>query len=62
MNMKKFLSTRSSSPVQEKSKDCQSKAATCVNKVLDYLVPPDLGKGDSPSKSAPSRSIEKKNC
>ena len=30
--MKKFLSTRSSSPAQEKSKDCQSKAAaTCVD-------------------------------
>ena len=34
MNMKKFLSTRSSSPAQEKSKDCQSKAAaTCVDMI-----------------------------
>ena len=37
--MKKFLSTRSSSPAQEKSKDCQSKAAaTCVDTRNSYRI------------------------
>ena len=47
--MKKSFLPRSSSPAQEKSKDCLSKAADDISFSSDFQ---DLGKGDRPSKSS----------